>query len=55
MTSEQKKALQQLREAGYAVITWTPEELANASPRRVEDRCVEAGNDFLDSARTQKT
>jgi hypothetical protein len=32
-----------LRAKGYAVIIWTPEELAGASRNRVEDRLVELG------------
>jgi hypothetical protein len=32
-----------LRAKGYAVIVWTPEELAGASRNRVEDRLVELG------------
>jgi hypothetical protein len=32
-----------LRAKGYAVIVWTPEELAGASRNRVEDRLCELG------------
>lgn len=32
-----------LRHLGYAVIIWTPAELEDADPRRVEDRSVELG------------
>lgn len=43
MTPEQRKAIQELRHAGYAVIIWTPKELGNANPRKVEDRSIEPG------------
>lgn len=48
MTPEQTKALQELRHAGYAVITWTPEELGTANPRKVEDRSIELGHEIIE-------
>jgi hypothetical protein len=43
MTKEQLKVLREMRHEGYAVIVWTPEELGEANPRRVEDRSIELG------------
>ena len=47
MTNEQREVINQLRLAGYAIIVWTPEELGDASPKRVEDRSVELGWDVI--------
>jgi hypothetical protein len=52
MTPEEKAVVSELRSRGYAVIIWTPEELAGASRKHVEDRSVELGwqviNDLKD-------
>jgi hypothetical protein len=48
MTPEQRKAVQELRSAGWAVILWTPKELRNASPGRVEDRSIELGHQVIE-------
>jgi hypothetical protein len=37
-----------LRTYGYAVILWTPEELKDADPRRLEDRSIELGQDIIE-------
>lgn len=37
-----------LRDNGYAVIIWTPEELAGAPVHKVEDACIESGWDAID-------
>ena len=43
MNESQDKSLQELRHAGYGVIIWTPEEIGDANPRKVEDRLIEMG------------
>jgi len=43
MTNEQWAVIEQLRDAGYAVIVWTPEELRDAPMEYVEDACIMAG------------
>jgi len=48
MTDEELDAVQKLREQGYAVIVWTPEELEGAPARKVEDRSIELGWDVID-------
>ena len=47
MNEEQLKAIRQLWNEGYAVIIWTPEEIGEANPRRVEDRSIELGWDII--------
>jgi hypothetical protein len=49
MKPEFMNAIAQLRQEGYAVIVWTPDELGTASARRVEDRSVELGWDVIDA------
>ena len=48
MTEEQKKAIKELRHAGYAVIVWTPEELGEADAKRVQDRSIELGHEVIE-------
>jgi hypothetical protein len=48
MTPEEKAVVAELRNRGYAVIIWTPEELAGASRKHVEDRSVELGWQVID-------
>jgi len=43
MTKEEQAVIAELRSRGFAVIIWTPEELAGASRKHVEDRSVELG------------
>lgn len=47
MKPEQFKVLQELRHEGYAVITWTPEEVGDANPRKVEDCSIEQGWEII--------
>ena len=37
------KTVQDLRDEGYAVILWTPEELGDCSTDTIEDRSIEHG------------
>ena len=48
MTPEEQAAIELLRSRGFAVIIWTPEELAGASRKHVEDRSVELGWQVID-------
>jgi hypothetical protein len=43
MTPAEREVIAELRSRGFAVIIWTPEELAGASRKHVEDRSVELG------------
>ncbi|WP_156507739.1 hypothetical protein [Halioglobus sp. HI00S01] len=52
MTQEQRKAIADLRSAGYAISIWTPEELGSVSRKRVEDRLVEVGHEIIDTLKS---
>jgi hypothetical protein len=41
--------IQDLRQAGYAVIVWTPEELGSADPGLLEDRSIELGHEIIEA------
>jgi hypothetical protein len=43
LTKAQKKVIDQLRDAGFAVILWTPEELQGTSPITMEGESTEFG------------
>lgn len=43
MTPEEQAVIAELRNRGFAVIIWHPDELAGASRKHVEDRSVELG------------
>lgn len=45
-------ALAQLRDQGFAVIVWTPDELGDANPRTVEDRSIELGHEVIRDLQT---
>ena len=47
MTNEQWDTVVQLRNEGYVVIIWTPEELGNASYNLVENRIIELGGEVI--------
>jgi hypothetical protein len=47
MTPEQTQAIQSLRDAGYAVIIWTPEELGHIDPADVEDASISYASSYL--------
>lgn len=49
MTDEQTQAIAELRDAGYAVAVFKPEELGSADSSKVEDRMVEVGWDVIAS------
>ena len=44
-----EKSIRQLREEGFAVVIFDPEELQGASPKRVQDALVEYGGDAIES------
>ena len=47
MTQEQIKVINELKNQGYAVVLFTPEELDGAEADRVEDRLIELGWDVI--------
>jgi hypothetical protein len=54
MTEEHMKAVQELRDLGYAVCIFNPEELNGAKPHKVEDELVSAGWDIIDNLATDE-
>jgi hypothetical protein len=54
MTEEHMKAIQELRELGYAVCIFNPEELRGAKPHKVEDELVSAGWEIIDALATEE-
>lgn len=48
-TDEIMAALMLLRDEGFAVCAFDPEELSDVDPDAVESRMCEAGWDFIDS------
>ena len=54
MSSEHQKAINALRDAGYCVIIWTPEELGDIDSGALEDVVIERGNNFIEWARQEQ-
>ena len=52
MTPEQQKTIYALRDAGYLVIIWTPQELDGIDPSHIEDALIERGNDMIEAMQT---
>lgn len=48
MTEQERAAIESLRDKGYAVIVWSPYELGDAPPQRVEERSIEQGWDTIE-------
>ena len=48
MNDEERRIVDQLREKGYAVSIFTPEELEDVRTDSVEGRMVEAGWDMIE-------
>ena len=42
MTSHELAAIQTLRDKGYAVAIWEPEDVGIANPRALEDQAIDA-------------
>lgn len=54
MTAEQTRAIRELREQGYAITIFNPEELQGADPRRVQDQLVTEGWQVIDILKPQE-
>lgn len=48
LTAEDLTLLRKLRNEGWAVVLFTPEELEDTAPTDVEDRMIERGWDVID-------
>lgn len=47
MKTMYEMTINELRESGYAVVIFTPEELEGADPERVEDNLISSGWDII--------
>ena len=47
MKQEWINTLREMRDAGFAVIIWTPEELNGAHPTDIEDGSIQFASDYL--------
>jgi hypothetical protein len=52
MTPEQQKIIHALRDEGYLIIIWTPQELDGIDPSHIEDALIERGNDMIEQLQT---
>jgi len=50
MTPAQQQAIDALRDEGYLVILWTPEELGDIDASYIEDALIERGNEMIEWA-----
>jgi hypothetical protein len=50
MTPAQQQAIDTLRDEGYLVILWTPEELGDIDASHIEDALIERGNEMIEWA-----
>ena len=48
------KTVRAMRDAGYLVVIWTPDELGDVPPRHVEDVVIERGNDMIEMMRGEQ-
>lgn len=52
MKPSQMAVIRELRDSGYAVVVWTPEELQGANAtrreRQLEDRSIELGYEIIE-------
>jgi hypothetical protein len=48
LTEDQIKVLRELRNMGFAVVVFNPDELDGVSPDGVEDRLIEYGWDVIE-------
>lgn len=53
MTDQEFNVIRQLRDKGYAVVSWNPQELRGVDPSHVEDIMIERAYDLIDSMATE--
>jgi hypothetical protein len=53
MTKDQKEAVNTLRDAGYLVIIWAPDELGDVDASHIEDVLIERGNDMIEQLKAE--
>lgn len=54
LTDADLVVLKDLRDRGFAVTVWTPEELDGLDPEEVEDEMVFAASDFIEDNRNNR-
>lgn len=47
MKEEWKNVLREMRDEGYAVIVWTPDEMGDVDPGGLEEASISFGIDYL--------
>lgn len=53
--SEQEQAvINGLRDRGFCVVIWTPDEVGDADAGNLEDIVIERGNNYLESVNGQE-
>jgi len=55
LSDEERQMIEALRDRGFAVVVFTPEELQGAESGRVEDRLVELGWDVIETLSQELT
>lgn len=53
MTDQEFNVIRQLRDKGYAIVSWNPEELRGVDPSHVEDIMIERAFNLIDSMATE--
>jgi hypothetical protein len=48
MKTEWIPTIHAMRDAGYLVIIWSPEELGDVDASHIEDMLIERGNDMIE-------
>lgn len=51
LTTEEQTVLAKLRQAGFAVVVWSPSELAGVTPRVIEEHAVQHGDEAIEDLR----
>lgn len=51
MKTEWSNTIHAMRDAGYLVIVWNPDELGDVEPGYIEDVLIERGNDMIEQLR----
>ena len=51
MTPSEDAAIESLRKAGFAVVVWSPSELAGVTPKSLESCVVQHGNEAIEDLR----
>jgi hypothetical protein len=53
MTKKEKEAIASIRNKGFAVIVWYPEELRGVAPKYVEEGSIQHGHSIIDELATE--